>query len=138
VTPAMTAFDRPDGFTNPGAAWQVSGFGGTPVGKAGEKDRVQIGGMQNTSGAVGPTFGPNGEISYGQKLTVDSGVGQTPQGEEVTNGAFRAPGTPGTYVFRIQNGLANVLTEVNAPPLPSKTAPATVVAGSASFQFTVQ
>ena len=49
----------------------------------------------------------------GQDVFVDTGVGQSPQGEHIAYGPLRAPVTPGTYTFRLTRASANTLHVVN-------------------------
>lgn len=139
ITSTMRAFDHPEGFTNPGEFLRKSGFGGTRVGTPGQRNLAQIGGAQNTFGFVPAALGQNGEVERGLDINVDTGVGQGPNGQRFASGNFRAPNLPGTYTFRVSSVTANVLTEVNAPPVASKVMRAdTVIGASGSFTFTVQ
>lgn len=142
VTTPMRAFDRPDGFTNPqedpGADPEGSGYGGSRIGELGSKNLLQIGGAQNTFGRIGPCFGPAADVCMGQDIDPDTGVGQGAGGETVAFGTLPAPATPGTYVFRIENALANTLQTVNAAPTPSVTLPADIRYLNTTWTFTVQ
>ena len=142
VTTAMRAFDRPDGFTNPPedptGNPEGSGYGGSRIGEIGSKDLLQIGGAQNTFGRIGPCFGPNNDVCMGQDIAPDTGVGQGLGGETVAFGTLAAPSTPGTYVFRIQNALANTLEAVNAAPAASVTQSADIRYLNTTWTFTVQ
>ena len=138
VTNAMRSFDRPDGFTNPGSNPKESGYGGAPIGPKGRKNRLQIGGAQNTFGRVGPCLGPAGDVCMGQDVNVDVGIGQDVRGETIAFGSFRAPATPGTYKFRIRNGLANTLETVHPAPQASTTQPARILYIEDEWTFTVQ
>ena len=135
---SMREFDQPKGFTNPGPEVGRSGFGGTEIGIEREKDLFQIGGAQNTFGVLGPCLGPAGEICMGQDLLVDTGVGQSAQGELVAYGPLRAPATPGTYRFRLTRASANTLAVVNAPPQASVVRAARVDIAQDEIWFTVQ
>ncbi len=97
--PGMENFDRPWGICNPGPSG--SGYGGTPVGPAGERNLVQIGGAQNTLGA------PLGPI--GLDTDAETGVGRGPGGQVLAEGEFRMPSTPGVYTFLIVRPRANTL-----------------------------
>ena len=135
----MREFDLPKGFTNPGPAVEVSGFGGTEVGEPTKKNLFQIGGAQNTFGVPGPCLGPAGEVCMGQDVFVDTGVGQSAQGEHIAYGPLRAPVTPGTYTFRLKRASANTLHVVNAPPQASVVMRAKVVLDqNTAISFTVQ
>lgn len=118
----MGGFEAPAGMGNP------AGYGGTPLGNAGSLNLRQIGGAQNTFGVSGVTFGTD--------IDVDSGIGQG-AAQTVATGMLMAPSTPGTYVFRIENGVANVLDAVNVPPAFSPVSVATITIGTASFTFSV-
>jgi hypothetical protein len=131
IPTAMAVFNRPAGITNPGEGGAPSGFIGVQRGSAGERNLVQIGGGQNTFGTAMP---PGSGI--GENALVSSGIGQgAPQ--LVLSGSFPAPTTNGSYTFSLQNGTANVLTSVGAPPQFSQCTSATVDLAGASFTFTV-
>lgn len=134
---AMRDFDFPNGYTNPGPTPRLSGFGGTEIGPEGQANLVQIGGAQNTFGRVGPCLGANGEICMGQDVVVDTGVGQSPQGERIAYGPLRV-NAPGTYTFRITEAFANTLRAVNAPPQASVVRPAKIIISKPTITFTVQ
>lgn len=135
----LASFDRPAGFTNPSEDPWGSGYGGTPVGRPGARDLVQIGGAQNVFGQAPPCFGPQADVCMGQDVNVESGIATGPGLTLVASGSFLAPATPGTYALRLANGVANVLDEVNVAPAASKTRAAEVLLGGASlFYFTVQ
>ncbi|MED6335911.1 MAG: hypothetical protein VYE81_10960 [Planctomycetota bacterium] len=112
----MVEFDRPAGFTNPATDPWGSGYGGTPTGREGERDLVQIGGAQNTFGRVGPCMGPDGDICMGQDPSLVLGVGQAPGGEVLASGHFSIPQAAGVYVFRLAGVRASCLVEANPPP----------------------
>ncbi|UCG33350.1 MAG: hypothetical protein JSU68_01720 [Phycisphaerales bacterium] len=112
----MESFLPPNGITNPGAP-PLYGFGGTPSGN----NLKQIGGGQNTSGAV--------------TVVGDVGVGSA---QVVAEGSFSAPSTVGLYEYQIESAVARVLDAINAPPECSPVSPATITMGTAAFQFTVQ
>jgi len=130
IDTTMDDFSRPLGISNPGEGGAPTGYIGVQRGTAGQRNLVQIGGAQNTFGAAGPT-------GIGQDFTVNGGVGQGAQPQTVLSGSFPAPATPGTYTFRLTNGLANVLTAINAPPQFSPVAQATVNTAGAQISFTV-
>lgn len=134
----LTSFDRPGGFTNPALKVGFSGFGGIPIGPFRERNRAQIGGAQNTFGKVGPCFGQTTVVCMGQDVDVDTGIGQQSSGLLAARGAFRAPLTPGTYTFRIENMIANTLDVVRVAPNPSTTNAASIRVLNDSFTFTVQ
>jgi len=130
VGSGMEGFSPPDGVANPGTGG--SGYGGTPLGTAGAKNLRQIGGTQNT-------FGEEGHTGVGTDFDVDPSVGQS-GAQVIAQGSFTAPGRQGTYVFRIENGLANVLDTVNPQPTPPASWPASsanVNLSSSSFTVTV-
>lgn len=114
VPAAMANFSRPAGISNPGETNPTTGYTGVQRGPAGEKNLRQIGGAQNTFGQARPAG-----TGVAESANVVTGVGQ---GSAVTlaSGSFAAPSTPGTYTFRLENPVANVLTEVNAPPQHSQ------------------
>lgn len=125
---ALVGFDRPAGITNPSPDGISSGFSGTPIGTAGAKNLVQIGGAQNTFGEPGASFGID--------VDVDQGIGQG--GPQVlATGSFPAPSTPGDYTIELANAIANVLTDVNVPPAYSPVAAADIAYGAQSFTFSV-
>ena len=136
-SPLMEAFDRPRGFTNPGPDKDTSGYCGTQVGRAGERDLRQIGGAQNTFGVTGPCLGPNGEICLGQDVVVTQGVGQS-GGQVVATGSFFAPQTVGSYEFQVASAVATTLQEVASPPNPARVARANVQLAIPGFRFEVQ
>ena len=130
VPVSMANFARPLGIANPDENG-IPGYCGVQRPFTGDaKNLIQIGGGQNTFGqALPPGTG------IGESATVIYGVGQgTPQ--VVASGSFAAPQTPGTYAFRLANGLANVL-DLNSPPSFAKVVAATVVL-PADLTFTVQ
>lgn len=100
-----------EGFICPaGISHPLSGFAGTPLGEVGSKNLVQIGGAQNT-------FGAAGNMGMGHDCAVDLSVGQgVPL--MIAEGSFMMPPAAGTYVFSLQNALANVLDVVDPPPSP--------------------
>jgi hypothetical protein len=140
ATPAsMQGFDRPAGFTNPSR--EIGGgssYGGTPAGALGSKNRIQIGGMQNTFGVPGPCIGPLGDVCLGQDVNVDLGIGQAPSGALVATLTFPAPSTPGSYVFAIAEPIAFVITASRPPPQASVTARAKTSLAVSSIGFAVQ
>jgi hypothetical protein len=125
---AMNGFNRPAGISNPGESGAPSGYIGVQRGTVGEKNLAQIGGGQNTFGQAG--------TSIGTDPVVDPGIGQ-PGPQIVMSGHFAAPSVQGTYTFRLQNAVANVLSAVNNPPQYSPAAAATVDLSVASLTFTV-
>ena len=128
----MVNFSRPAGITNPGEGGATTGYIGVQRGAEGQKNLIQIGGAQNTFGeALPPGTG------MGENANVVGGIGQGANAQLVAQGQFNAPSAPGTYTFRIQNGLANVLTAVNPPPDFSPVVQATVNLAPASISFTV-
>ncbi len=130
IDTTMDDFSRPLGISNPGEGSATTGYIGVQRGTAGQKNLIQIGGAQNTFGAAGPT-------GIGQDFTVNGGIGQGAQPQHVLSGSFLAPSTPGTYTFRLTNGLANVLTSIGTPPAYSPVAQATVNTAGAQISFTV-
>ena len=136
--PELVGFDQPAGFTNPGRRPDLRGFRGMGIGEFGRQDRGQIGGAQNTFGRTGPCFGQTTVLCMGQDVVVDAGVGQSPAGVKCAEGEFRAPNTPGTYTFRIENLIANTLESVAVAPSSSKTNPADIRILDDTITFTVQ
>jgi hypothetical protein len=129
IDSVMDDFSRPLGISNPGENGATTGYIGVQRGTPGRKNLVQIGGAQNT-------FGAPGLPGIGEDYNVEGGVGQSgPQ--VVLAGSFPAPAAPGTYVFRLENAIANVLTTVNQPPAFSPVTSANVDLTAASFSFTV-
>jgi len=124
----LNGFNRPGGITNPGEGGNPSGYVGVQRGTAGQKNLIQIGGGQNTFGQAGTGIGtdPN----------VDAGIGQS-GAQLVLSGSFPAPATDGSYTFRLENALANVLDTVGTPPNFSQVSGATVNLAGATFSFTV-
>lgn len=110
IDTTMQNFSRPDGIANPGEGGATTGYIGVQRGTAGAMNLVQIGGGQNTFGEALP-----GGTGVGESCAVIGGVGQSgPQ--TVLSGSFSAPATGGTYTFSLTNAMANVITELNAPP----------------------
>ncbi len=128
IPAAMAGFNRPAGISNPGENGAPSGYIGVQRGTVGEKNLKQIGGAQNTFGQAGSSIGTD--------PVVDPAIGQSGS-QAILSGSFPAPGTLGSYTFRLQNAIANVLTQVNAPPAFSTVAQASVNLDAASFTFTV-
>jgi hypothetical protein len=129
IPTVMNGFNRPGGITNPGEGGALSGFIGVQRGTAGQKNLIQIGGAQNT-------FGQAGTGGMATDPNVDSAIGQAgPQ--TILSGSFLAPSAQGTYSFSLQNGVVNVLTQVQSPPQFSTVSRATVDVTAASFTFTV-
>jgi hypothetical protein len=132
IPAAMVNFNRSAGITNPGEGGAASGYIGVQRGTAGEMNLVQIGGAQNTFGTA-----MAGGSGIGENANVVGGIGQSGAPQLVLSGSFTAPATLGTYTFRLENGVANVLTAVNSPPAFSPVTGATVNLIGASFSFTV-
>ncbi len=135
IDATMQNFNRPAGIANPGEGGATTGYIGSQRGEPGRKNLIQIGGGQNTFGAALPSG-----TGIGESATVLPGVGQGAQPQVVLSGSFAAPEVPGTYTFRLENGLANVLNNVSPPPVPPEfwtVTAATVEMGTASFTFTV-
>jgi len=110
VPAAMSDFSRPNGISNPGESDPTTGYTGLQRGTPGEQNLLQIGGAQNT---LGQTLPPGSGVA--EAAVVTGGVGQS--GNVIlATGSFQAPAAPGTYTYRIQTPLVNVLTAVNAPP----------------------
>lgn len=131
VPPVMANFSRPAGITNPNEGGQ-NGYLGVPRGPAGQRNLIQVGGAQNTFGVARP---PGTGIA--ENAVVTGGIGQS-GAVVLASGSFTAPDTSGTYVFRLQNVVANVVQQVNTPPAFSPVSEATVAGGGSSFSFTVQ
>jgi hypothetical protein len=134
---AMGEFDRPAGFANPGPDPWGSAYGGTPTGPAGERDLTQVGGAQNSSGRVGPCFGPDDDVCMGQDATLVLGVGQGAGAEVLAQGQFKLPQAPGDYVFHLSGVRANCLVEANPTPLWSRVERARIGLDGASIRVTV-
>jgi hypothetical protein len=129
----MYNFSRPAGISNPGEG-TATGYLGVRRSPQGQtyKNLIQIGGGQNTFGqALAPGAG------VGENANVVAGVGQGGAAQVVLSGSFIAPSTPGQYTFRLQNGIANVLTQRNDPPAHSPVTPATADLSGAHFTVTV-
>jgi len=124
----LSGFNRPGGITNPGEGGQASGFVGVQRGTAGSKNLIQIGGGQNTFGQAGSGFGTD--------VNVESGIGQS-GAQLVLSGSFPAPATSGSYTFRLENAIANVLGSVATPPAFSPVVAATTNTTGATFTVTV-
>jgi hypothetical protein len=131
VPAEMTNFSRPAGIANRGEGGATTGYIGVQRGPAGQRNLVQIGGAQNTLGQALP---PGSGIA--ENAIVIPGVGQS-GAVVLASGSFAAPSTPGTYTLRLSNGIANVLTAFNAPPVHSPVAAATVSFAPATISFTV-
>ncbi len=128
----MAVFNRPAGIANPGEGGATSGYIGVQRGTAGQMNLVQIGGGQNTFGAALPPG-----TGVGENAVVTPGIGQGGSPQLVVSGSFAAPTATGSYTFSLQNGVANVLMSVAAPPQFSQCSAATVDLSGASFTFTV-
>jgi len=129
VPTGMACFDRTAGVSNPPPPGHVSGYCGTPVGSAGQRNLVQIGGAQNVFGAA---FG-----GIGSDVDVDQGIGQGVQGQAIATGVLTAPSAPGSYAFSIQNALVNTLSEANPAPQWSVVGPATPTISPGMISFDV-
>jgi hypothetical protein len=129
VPSGMACFDRTTGISNPIPPGRVSGYCGTPVGTAGQRNLLQIGGAQNVFGAA--------FAGIGSDISVDSGIGQAAQGQVVASGVFTAPLTPGSYSFSIQNAIANTLSVANPPPQWSVIGPATIITSQGAISLQV-
>jgi len=128
----MAVFNRPAGITNPGEGGRPSGYVGVQRGTPGAMNLIQIGGGQDTFGAATP---PGTGIAENATVTAGIGQGGTPQ--VVLSGSFNAPAALGSYTFRLQNVVANVLESIHSPPAFSPVVPATVNLAGAAFSFTV-
>ncbi len=126
VPTLMAGFSRPAGISNP-AVGSSPGYCGTPVGTPGNKNLLEVGGLQNTYGASGGVFG--------QDFTVDGGIGLG-MGTIVASGTFFAPSAQGSYAFQIQNAVVNALFQINSPPAASVALPVDVVVEN-NLVFTV-
>ncbi|QOJ15461.1 MAG: hypothetical protein HRU75_12790 [Planctomycetia bacterium] len=131
VPAGMTNFARPAGVTNPGDVVAANGYYGVQRGTAGQRNLIQIGGMQNTFGVS-----QNPGAGMAEVANPLAGVGQAGM-QVLASGSFTAPNTPGLYSFSLQNGIANVLVQRNDAPAISPVAPATAVMTGALFSFTV-
>jgi hypothetical protein len=128
VPTEMANFSRPEGISNPGENGATTGYIGVQRGTTGELNLVQIGGGQNTFGSPGQSMGTNPNVVAGVGLDQDV---------LVAAGSFSAPETQGTYAFHIENGIANVLLEVNTPPDFSPVTSATVSYVDDTITFSV-
>ncbi len=126
VPAGMTNFARPAGIANPG-----SGYLGTSVGTAGQRNLLQIGGAQNTFGVAQPAGS-----GIAESANVVSGVGQS-GAQALASGSFAAPGTCGTYTYRLANVKANVLTTIGTPPNFSTVNDAAVTLAAATISFSI-
>ncbi len=137
VPSAFASFSRPLGISNPAPGQPpsstLSGYTGTPVGGLGQSNLLQIGGMLNTFGGTG------GQAVFGQDFNPTDNTGLGLSGPVViAAGSFRAPdGTLGqSFSYYLENGKANVLSVVNAPPQASPAVAALAVLGG-GISFTV-
>ncbi|TWT42392.1 hypothetical protein RAS1_35230 [Phycisphaerae bacterium RAS1] len=120
----MAEFARPLGISNPG-----TGYSGTQVGTAGERNLAQIGGSQNTFGyALGASIGTDINVS---SLIGHSGV------VTLASGSFTAPAAAGTYTYSLANIRANTLVLVNPAPQFSVVEEATVDSTNGSITFDI-
>lgn len=126
--PDMQDFDDPNGIANPDPGSQGWGYGGTPIGIAGEKNLLQIGGAQNTFGVPGDVAG----LDYNVRPLVGQSGAQV-----LATGSFEAPATHGDYTFSLENAFANTLAGISSPPNVSPVGVATAILGDASFSFWV-
>ncbi len=124
----MERFDGPLGLANRGPSG--SSYGGTPFGKPGARNLVQIGGAQNTFGV------PLGALGLNTNVVTSIGQGRQPQ--LVAKGSFRAPATPGRYAFFLFKPRANTITLVNPPPRASEVSAADTRIGTKFIRFTVR
>lgn len=131
VPAGMTNFARPAGITNPGDVVVANGFYGVQRGTAGQKNLIQIGGMQNTFGIA-----QSSGAGIAESSNVVANIGQS-GGQILASGSFVAPATVGVYTFRLQNGLANTLVQRNNAPQISPVTPAATSVVGASISFTV-
>ena len=122
----MEGFQRPDGIDNPEQGGPGSAYGGTPVGTPGQYSLAQIGGSQNTFGVEGDEVGVD--------IDVNQGIGHVTQ--IIAQGSFYAPATEGTYMFTLENGLANVL-DTDPPPSDHWPVTAASVSLGAPLTFTI-
>ncbi|MGE3180531.1 MAG: hypothetical protein AB7N71_02795 [Phycisphaerae bacterium] len=130
VPSGMTNFARPAGIDNPPEGGNTTGYVGSQRGESGAMNLVQIGGGQNTFGAV-----PSGG-AVGQNANAVGGVGQS--GSQIlASGSFAAPATDGVYSFSLDNIVANVIDTLNASPAFSPVVSASVDASSTTITFTV-
>jgi hypothetical protein len=128
VPTPMANFSRPEGISNPGEGGETTGYIGVQRGTAGEMNLKQIGGGQNTFGTAGQSMGTNPNVVSGVGLGVDV---------MIAAGSFQAPATSGSYTLRLENGIANVLLEVNTPPDFSSVDGASVSYAADTISFTV-
>ena len=128
VPTEMSNFSRPEGISNPGEGGATTGYIGVQRGTTGEMNLVQIGGGQNTFGAAGSTMGTNPNV-----------VADVAKDAEVllASGSFTTPTTLGSYTFRIEGGVANVMMTANTPPDFSPVEGAIVSYVSDSITFSV-
>jgi hypothetical protein len=124
----MNCFSRPDGISNAGPDGTGTGYGGIPVGPAGAKDLLEIGGMQNTFGFQGSVMGHDHTISA--EPDTDRGIGQQGGGQLVAEGDFTVPSVEGVYRFNLQNGMANVFRSFGGSGQSSSVTPAEIVYGN--------
>ncbi len=132
VPPGMSNFSRPAGCSNPGESNPLTGYTGVQRGTPGRKNLVQIGGAQNTFGQALP---PGSGIA--ENANVVGGVGQSGS-TLLASGSFVIPTNCGTYTYRIQNLVANVVTIVQTPPQFSPVVGATVTAGQSTITINVR
>jgi hypothetical protein len=129
IDATMAQFSRPLGLSNPGEGMATTGYIGVQRGVTGEKNLRQIGGGQNTFGVAGQSIGLDANVA--------GGVGQS-GAQTILSGSFSAPTASGSYLFRLANASANVLTSVSTPSSFSPVASATVDAvTNGSFSFSI-
>ena len=134
IDATMANFSRPAGVSNAGDGGAGTGYIGIQRGELGAMNLYQFGGGQNTFGIAG-----TGDV--GQSVTVIDGVGHGRIPQTVLSGSFAAPATLGTYIFRLEDVVANTLDVVPSPPVPPAYWPvsaATVVYDKQEFSFGVR
>jgi len=127
----MTNFSRPAGVSNPGETDPTTGYIGVQRGTAGQKNLIQIGGGQHTFGVP---RSPGSGVA--ENANVIAGVGQS-GAVVLASGSFTAPSECGTYAFRLENTVANVVVQRNDPPAFSPVASATVVVSDGTITISV-
>jgi len=100
----MVGFAAPQGYSNPPppGSQLASGYGGAPFSEpSGAVSLLELGGMQNTFGAIGPRMGTD--------TVVDEDIATTTAGQTLSYGAFIAPAINGEYCIVVGNARVNVL-----------------------------